>query len=159
MNEDPQRHDEEERIEVFCNHVAGAALVPRKDLLEEPSVTVERRREYWTDEEISVLARSYGASREALLRRLLLLGLTSEDFYRAKREQYRAEYRAAAMEAESLPMEGFSPPHTKAVSSAGRLFVRLVLNNYYQDNITASDVSDFLDVGLKHLGRIEATVF
>jgi azurin len=45
-----------------------------------------------------------------------------------------------------------------AISAAGRAFVRLVLDNYYRENITSSDVADFLNVKLKHLGEIEQKV-
>jgi hypothetical protein len=38
------------------------------------------------------------------------------------------------------------------------MFVKLVLNSYHGELITASDVADFLDVRLKHLPRIEAEV-
>jgi hypothetical protein len=46
-----------------------------------------------------------------------------------------------------------------AISSAGPVFVQIVLTNYHQENITASDVADFLEVRLKHLDKIEAEVF
>jgi hypothetical protein len=108
----------------------------------------------WTDTEILHLANRYGASREALLRRLLTIGRTTEAFYQAKRKQYQEEYQAIKKESGG----GFSPPHTKAISSSGYLFVRLVLDNYRQDTITAGDVADFLEIRLKHLNKIEAAV-
>jgi hypothetical protein len=43
-----------------------------------------------------------------------------------------------------------------ALGRAGRLFAQLVLSNYYLDRVTASDVSDFLEIRLKHLPKIEA---
>jgi DNA-directed RNA polymerase specialized sigma subunit len=36
--------------------------------------------------------------------------------------------------------------------------VRLVLQSYYQDRITLSDVSEYLGVRLKHLSKIEQAV-
>jgi hypothetical protein len=38
------------------------------------------------------------------------------------------------------------------------MFVKLVLDNYRQDNITASDVADFLEVRRKHWDKIETAV-
>ena len=47
----------------------------------------------------------------------------------------------------SLPRE--------AVYNFGRPFVRLVLENYYQDRIPLSDVAKFLSIRAKHLGSVE----
>jgi len=152
LDEDPLRHSDEQELEVFCNHVAGAALVPREQLLREKLVATKHGQGTWTDEEIAHLADRYGSSREVLLRRLLTCGRTTEDFYREKREQLQQEYETSEMHRDA----GFAPPHRLALSSAGNLFVRLVLANYHQERITASDVADFLEVRLKHLGRIES---
>jgi len=150
----PTATTDEQRTEVFCNWVAGATLVPRRFLLSEGVVPDKRRDADWTDEDIRYLADRYGASREVLLRRLLINGRISDAFYQTKVEEIRREYAAAA----GGKGGGFAPPHRVAVSSAGPLFVRLVLSSYYSDQITASDVADFLDVRLKHLGRIESEV-
>lgn len=144
---------DEQRIEVFCNWVAGATLVPSQYLFLEASVSANRRDADWSDEDIRQLADRYGVSREVLLRRLLINERISETFYSTKVAQIREEYERAGPRP-----EGFAPPHRVAVSSSGPLFVRLVLNSYYGDQITASDVADFLDVRLKHLTRIESEV-
>jgi Zn-dependent peptidase ImmA (M78 family)/DNA-binding XRE family transcriptional regulator len=150
----PTATTDEQRTEVFCNWVAGATLVPRRFLLSEGIVSDKRRDTDWTDADIRDLADRYGASREVLLRRLLINGRISDAFYQTKVDEIRREYAAAA----GGGGRGFPPPHRVAVSSAGPLFVRLVLSSYYSDQITASDVADFLDVRLKHLGRIESEV-
>ena len=155
LYEEVQRHLEEQTVEVFCNHVAGAALVPRELLLEEDLVRRKTTAAGWSDEELGELATRYGVSREVLLRRLLICGRTTEAFYRQKRKQFQLEYEAQAKRA----VGGFAPPDRMAISSAGPTFVRLVLSSYHQDHITASDVSDLLEVRLKHLSKIETAVF
>ena len=142
---------EDRRVEVFCNHVAGATLVPGELLSAESLVTEHRSSATWSDEEIRTLARRFGVSREALLRRLVLLGRAPQELYREKREQYLAEYRQRSS-------EGFAPVPVRTVSQVGRLFARLVLDSYHHERITASDVSAFLGVRLKHLPRIELEV-
>jgi hypothetical protein len=68
------RPPEGQRIEVFCNSVAAAALIPRDVLLAEPRVVARGVRwANWSDAEISDLARNFNVSREAVLRRLLTL--------------------------------------------------------------------------------------
>jgi len=155
LDEESRRPPEELQVEVFCNHVAGAALVPIEYLLEEGLVRSKQGRSEWSDEEILILANRYGVSREVLLRRLLICERTTYAFYRRKRKQFQEEYEEQA-ERPSRP--GYAPPDRVAVSSAGPFFVRLVLRNYHQENITESNVSDLLEVRLKHLPKIEAAV-
>lgn len=142
----------DDAIEVFCNRVAGAALVPAERLMQEAVVAGTTDREGWEDRYVSTLAKRYGVTREVILRRLLILGRTTERFYRVKRDQWQAEFEKRE------PPKGGPGQHVLAVNRAGPFFTRLVLTNYHQENITASDVADFLAVKLKHLPKIEADV-
>jgi len=152
----------QERIEVFCNRVAGATLMPQASVLAE-EVVRQHKGMQWFDDEIALLAQRYRVSREALVRRLLVLGKTSEGFYRRKRKQLQAANEAQREEIEqrkALGVEtgGFAPPDRMAVSKAGPFFVRLVLDSYHQEKITANDLSSFLEVRLKHIPKIEHAV-
>ena len=146
------------QIEAFCNSIAGAVLVPKKALLNEQAVQLNRLSPEWADEIISSLARGYHVSREVILRRLLITNLTSEEFYRRKRAALQREHERYLAGIATSGKAGFAPPDVKAVSEAGRSFVQLVLDSYYQEKITLSDVSDFLEVRLKHLPKIEKAV-
>jgi Zn-dependent peptidase ImmA (M78 family) len=95
LETDAKRPPEDQRIEVFCNQVAAAALIPRNALLSEPRVIEHGPRSTnWSDGVLTDLARQFNVSREALLRRLLTFDRTTEDFYRQKRAQYIAGYLA-----------------------------------------------------------------
>lgn len=144
----------EQRVEVFCNHVAGAMLVPLAVLLRDSVVREHGRQMGWSDFELQALAKKFSASREVILRRLLVAGRTSGDFYSMKVAQYQQEYE----EYEAKKSEGFAPPATVALSSAGSLFTGLVLESYHRENITSSDVAEYLDVRLKHIPKIEESV-
>lgn len=154
LTETGNRSPNEQRVEIFSNHVAGAVLVPKNYLLVEDLVQDKGGDSVWPDDEIFTLSKKYSVSREVLLRRLLIVGRTSPEFYKAKRRQFQEEYRRLPEKRSS----GFAPPYRKALSNAGPTFTRLVLNNYYQENITSSDLSDFLSVKLKHMGKIEREV-
>lgn len=144
------------KVEVFCNRVAGAILVPRSHLLREETVREKGTRDSWSDDELKDLAYRYGVSREVILRRLLICGRTSKSFYEEKRQEVFLREKAEIPERTG---ESWGPlPHTSAISRAGKLFVRLVLDNYYKENITLSEVSEYLGVRLKHLRSIEAAV-
>ena len=154
IQEEAERPASEQSIEVFCNRVAGAILMPMDRVLGEDIVLAKSGEIWWSDQELTSLSNRYKASKEATLRRLLILGRTTNDFYRTKREEFQEEYQDRPSTTGGFPL-----PDRIAVSTAGADFVRLVLNSYYQEKITSSDVSDYLDVRLKHLPRIEAAVF
>jgi Zn-dependent peptidase ImmA (M78 family) len=144
------------RVERFCNRVAGAMLVPAGDLLADDVVVGHGSRVDWRDDELVRLARRFKASREVVLRRLLLLGRTDGAFYRRKRKQLQEEYeRRAAEPKETGPI----PPSTKAVIRSGHSCARLVLSSYSHRLITASDVASYLGVRMKHVPKIESDVF
>lgn len=141
-------------IEAFCNRTAGAALFPREALLESATVRHHRRGDHaWSDDELRDLSRQFGGSREAALVRLLTLKLTTQAFYDRMHRHFLQEYRE--QQEKSQNSEGFVPPHTIALSSAGPLFTSLVLENLNRDNITASDVSDYLQIRIKHLPDLQ----
>ena len=153
---DLDEHDrapEDRAIEVFCNAVAGAALVPQDQFLAEPIVLSHTRQQPWLDEDLVALSQHYRVSREVVLRRLLQLSRISLSFYREKRQQFIDEYAGRPRS------EGFAPPHTKALATVGRTFARLVLQNYHQEKLSLNAVSDYLGVRLKHLPKIEASVW
>src|SRR2546426_5322313 len=78
LNERRRTPPYEQQIEIFCNHVAGAILVPAVHLLQESIVATTSGPTSWTDEEILWLARRYSVGRETIVRRLLILGKTTE---------------------------------------------------------------------------------
>jgi Zn-dependent peptidase ImmA (M78 family) len=157
LETDANRPPEDQPIEVFCNQVAAAALIPRDVLLQEARVVAQgQRSENWKDDELSDLARQFNVSREALLRRLLTFDRTTADFYGKKRARYIAEYLAhkARQKTQSdAEMKRNMPQET--VSNFGRPFVRMLLGNYYQDRITLSDVSGYLGLKVKHIPKLE----
>lgn len=154
---DVTRPPEDQRIEVFCNHVAAATLIPRDSLLAQ-AIVIERGPSSvaWRDSEIAELARLYGTSREAVLRRLLTFGRTVQEFYSLKRAQYNAEYALMKKKQKEQPnkeMKRNMPQET--VSNFGRPLVRMLLGNYYQDRLTLSALSGFLNLKVKHIPKLE----
>ena len=141
--------------EVLCNRVAGAALVPAESLLAEEAVRTIRRREHWADEDLLALARTYSVSREVILRRLLILGRTTERFYREKRQQFLAERQAQ----EEQGHGGYAPPHAVTLNRVGRLYARSVLEGFHEGRVSASDLSRYLGLKLQHLPDFEASVY
>ncbi len=141
--------------EVLCNRIAGAVLVPSESLLAAPIVRSGTARQNWGDDDLAALAREYSVSREAILRRLLILGRTSDRFYREKRAQFAAEAASPKTGNDS----GFAPPYRQALNRMGRLYAKGVLEGFYDGRVSASDLSRHLGLKLKHLPELEAAVF
>jgi hypothetical protein len=158
LDTDASRPPEDQRIEVFCNHVAAAAIMPMPDLLNDPRVRTHARRAVdWDDAEISDIARSFGTSREALVRRLLTFDLTTETFYRRKRAQYQAERLAQAERDRAKPGDDGRPRNMplETVSNYGRPLVQMILDNYYQDRLSLSEVAGYLGLKTRHISKLE----
>jgi Zn-dependent peptidase ImmA (M78 family)/DNA-binding XRE family transcriptional regulator len=139
---------EEIRVEVFCNHVAGATLIPKDLFLNEPIVQAHGTSLLWGDEEIEALSKTYCASREVVVRRLLVLGLTTPRFYETKRQEYQEKLK------KSPKGKGFVSPPRDVVSTSGKPYIRTILDALYSERITTSDVVDYLGVKSKHLEQI-----
>lgn len=155
LETDEKRPPEDQRIEVFCNQVAAAALMPKDTLLAQPGVAEQgQHSEQWTDQQISDLARRFNVSREAIVRRLLTFQRTTSNFYARKRSQYIAEYQAhrARQKEQAKDIKRNMP--TETVSHFGKPLVRMLLNNYWQDRMTLSAISGYLGLKVKHIPNL-----
>ena len=146
---------DEEKIETFCNMIAGGVLVPTKFILNEGIVRKQSSKESWTVVEIDELSKKYCVSQEVILRRLLILNKTTRRFYENKRVELLKYYKKLEEETKG----GVPPYYRLVIRNNGSNFVKLVLNAYYQEAINTSQLSDFLGMKLKHLSKIENTIY
>lgn len=140
-------------LEMRCNAIASAALMPRAALLAELEAALGGER-VLTDEVIERVARRFGVSRPALLIRLIGQRRATWDFYFEKVAQYAAEYereRAARPPARDMKRNMAQ----ESLSDLGRPFIGLVLGNYYQRRITLSDVAGYLGIRVKHVQTLQ----
>jgi Zn-dependent peptidase ImmA (M78 family)/transcriptional regulator with XRE-family HTH domain len=145
---------DDERVEVFCNRVAGALMVPTADLLNDPAIrSVGGGPRAWDESVLRRLADRFAVSREVVLRRLLILGRTTQAFYEGKRDEYRQAFLAQRREAKEAGT-GFAPYPRVVVRDLGKRYTRTVLDAYEREQITSADVADYLGVRLKHLADI-----
>ncbi len=142
----------QQKIESFCNHVAGAALVPAEILLGLSDTPKQRVPDLQDDASIR-LARFFGVSQEVILRRLVTLGRLPLPYYLKKREEFRKRHPASQHK-----KGGFASPSTMALATNGRLFTRLVLDAYGEEKIGTSDILEFLGVRPKQLDQIKKAI-
>lgn len=152
------RAADDEKIEVFCNQVAAATLMPRDLFLAENLVAAKGvGRHEWDDAAVHALSLTYSVSREAIVRRLLTLGRTTDAFYRRKRAQYAVEFQQQR-ERDREKNAGKPIPRNmsrETVADYGKPFVRRVIENYHADRISLSEVSGYLGVKVRHVPDIE----
>lgn len=155
---DAMRPPKDSLIEVFCNRVAAAALMPTQIFMAEPNITAHGTAMSWTDEEIVTLANRYNVSREAILRRLLTFNRTTRDFYQAQRDKYEEEFRRKNILERQSSLSKPRPRNMpqEALSNFGRPFVDMVLGSYYQDRLTLSEVSGYLGLRTRHVEKLQA---
>lgn len=140
--------------EKFCNQFAGAFLVPAKDLLEHPLVKGISKHTQWDDLTLGTLSRNFKVSREAILRRLVLLNLAGTQYYEKKRKEWEDALKA-------LPKKkggGRSEPPRDCIKNNGKTIVSIVFDNYRNGFIRETDVSAYLNIKPKHLPFVEALI-
>jgi Zn-dependent peptidase ImmA (M78 family)/transcriptional regulator with XRE-family HTH domain len=139
------------KTEMFCNHFAGALLVPRDALLSQITAAGagSARDSDWPDERLHELARAFKVSREVILRRLLILGLTTQAYYERKRRDWAAEKPSKPQK------KGFkvSPART-SFGERGAPLVSMLVESYSQGNITFSDLTEYLGVRGRQVKKV-----
>lgn len=140
----------EQRVERFCNSVAGEVLVPTRILLSRDDVRGTSGYVNWSDARIQVLADFFKVSREVIVRRLTIEGRATQAFYRTKRLQYKEEARAS-----KSPPGGPMPMSRRIIRAVGQPFLRIALDAYYRESISSSDLAELLGARLKHLPAVE----
>ena len=142
---------EADHLEAFCNAAAAEVLVPaswvRAALASEPVGPK-------IDDLIERMAESFRVSREVVARRLRDLGRMSTAAYEERRRRYQQEFEAREAQEESFPF----PPARRSLRDNGRAFARAVLQAYTRELVTATQLSQLLNVRLKHLSKIERAV-
>lgn len=142
------------QVEQYCNHVAGAVLVPGNELLSFEDVSQAGEDTEWTNDRLLGFRRHFWASRETVLRRLLIAGKTSQTFYRTMRVDFAREYEERQERQEAQGSKAIVPPFRKVILSNGRALTRLALLAYNTQAITGSELSRILNTKLDHLPAI-----
>lgn len=146
-------------VEPWCNAVAAATFMPRDEFLKsmgDEAVFMPS----WDEEVIGQLSDRWSVSREAVVRRLLTLALTSQEFYRAKRDEYQVAYAAWREEqrVQRRTKKGGPPPYRMAVRDRGRPYVRVVLDAYQRNELSAASLSRLLSLRTRHITALENEV-
>jgi len=152
IEESVLRPPEEQRPEVFCNAVAGAALVPSDALLAHPLVSSARPRD-WSDDALGSIGRTFGVSGEVILRRLLTTGRTTQAFYAERRAAWGRLFDSSDTATDPDADYKRNMPQ-EVVSDLGRPFTRLVVDSYLNSFTSLSDVSRHLGLRADKIAKV-----
>jgi Zn-dependent peptidase ImmA (M78 family) len=148
-----------DEIEIFCNQAAAAALMPLDAFRAELALQNAPPDGRWSEVTIRSLSERYSTSQEAVVRRLYSVGLLDWDFLQEKEAEYREAYKAYREEQKRKRQEeqrsGGPSYYRMKVRDLGRGFIESALDAYYQRTITGSDLSEYLEIKLNGLPKLE----
>lgn len=139
------------RLEARCNAIAAAALMPRASVLAHPDVLRRRNApDSWDYETLRAAAAPFGASAEALLRRLLTLGQVSGRFYEKQREEFLAAYEDDEGRARSRGGDFYRT----TARDLGKAYVRQVADAHRRRVIDSYTAASYLNVKVGQIERL-----
>ena len=140
-----------DKIEVYCNQFAAEVLVPSELLLKTDVVQDHNRNDAsWLSNEINQLSSRFCVSQEVILRRLLTLRRTNNSFYQNFRNNQDFEKKKKSSGGDY---------YRNVIAKNGVLFLHLALQWYYQDKITSSSLSDFIQIKISNLSKLENILY
>ncbi|MFZ2146891.1 MAG: XRE family transcriptional regulator [Sedimentisphaerales bacterium] len=144
-----------DRVEVFCNYVAGAVVVPANTLLGDEIVQKHGADPEWNDEELGSLSKRFWVSSEVILRRLLILKQTTQMNYQRWRNEKKDQYPGPSEKEGEMRI----PTATRVTIRNGKLFPKLVLRSLANDLITTYEASDILGAAPDRLVDVQYAIY
>ncbi len=132
--------------EWFCNAVAAAVLMPRRELLQRDTVRRASCETRWQFGELRALANEFGVSTEALLLRLITIGSASQESY--------GELKKLFEKLRGKQSRGFLPYYRGKIRNLGRRYIETILLAYDRGEITDATLSRYLDIKLKNMPKL-----
>lgn len=139
--------DQEKQLEIFCNAVAAEVLIPRMDL-EQQIQKAPQNMERASDVFFSDIAKRYGVSREAILRRFLDQGRVSQHFYEQRAKQWTQQQKSASGGNWYLNQGAY----------LSERFSKEVVAKHYRQQISLEQAADFLGIKPKSYVGFEERV-
>lgn len=138
--------------ELFCNKIAGLALVPTAHLKKNKNIALIQ--EYGVDDTyVNALSRDFAVSREVILHRLWDINLIDKATYFDTLNRYSDEYAAYKLR---VKKEGFLPPALDNGTQVGKLYTKAVMTAYHAEKLTPREASNYLlGLRVKHFGAVE----
>jgi Zn-dependent peptidase ImmA (M78 family)/DNA-binding XRE family transcriptional regulator len=150
-NDVSEQSDTQNNMEIFCNKVAGLALVPEPEFKSHQCIASIKK--YGLDDTyVNAIARDFAVSKEVIIHRLWSIGVITKKQYFDTLHRYTDEY----LTYKRKKPKGFLPPAMDKGTQVGKLYARTVISSYYNEKISIRDASGYLlNLGAQHLGKVE----
>jgi Zn-dependent peptidase ImmA (M78 family) len=143
---------ETKQIEKWCNHLAGATLVPMDQLIANEQVKLNLNNQPdWDDSLLLNIGKVFKVSKEVILRRLLIGGLTTREYYEGKREEW------------SKSSPGYygrgKPDKIKIViQERGENYTKIALRAFENNILSVKDLADYMDIRIDQVNQVKEYV-
>ena len=151
VREHSQTTSQNSAIETYCNRVAAAVLMPLNEFRSK-ALAFGVAGPDWADEHLQHLSEQFSVSREAALRRLLTLGLTTPEIYEQKRQEYLKAYKK--LHEKDKEKDGGPGYYRLKVGQLGHAYIDLALETHGQGLINRFELADALDVKVKQVDKL-----
>lgn len=138
----------ERKIEVFCNAVASEVLIPSSDFEKEVAKLPGNLTDA-SDLVFAGLARRYGVSREAILRRFLDLGRVTRQFYEEKAAEWTSQLKKG---------KGGGDWYATTGTYISDRMLTEVFGRYFRNQVSSAQAAEYLGVAPKNLAGLEERV-
>jgi len=138
--------------EKFCNHFAGAFLVPKNELLSHSVVQANPRMKEWPETLLNTIARNFQVSKEVILRRLLILGRTTKNYYLEKHKEWKIKYKEP---------KGKLPRRNEikiCIKERGKKYISMVFDAYEREKINEMRVADYLGITSDKIAKVKEAI-
>ncbi len=139
--------DEEKQIERFCNAIAAEILIPSSDF-QIQSRQFPANVEHATEQQLSDLARRYGVSREAILRRFLDQDRVTASFYEQMAKTWAGQQKRGT---------GGDWYASKNTYLSDR-FAKEVVSRHYKNQLSLEQAADLLGIKAKTFEGLEQRI-
>jgi Zn-dependent peptidase ImmA (M78 family) len=137
--------------EKFCNHFAGAFLVPKNELLNHSVVKTNVTTREWSENFLRDIARDFNVSKEVILRRLLILGLTTRNYYLRKHREWKSKYKE--------PFGRGKKDEIKiCLKERGKKYISMAFDAYERRKINEIRVADYLGVTFDKISKVKEAI-
>lgn len=143
-----KQHDEyldnlkskDRNIEIFCNRFSADFLVPDSVFEKDIEGLI------FNDNAIVQLSQKFQVSREVILRKLLDRQLIEKNYYEQKSEEWSGQRKNEGT--------GGNYYYTQ-IAYLGKNYLDLAFSKYHQNKISMDQLSDFLNINLKNILKLE----
>ncbi len=137
--------------EKFCNHFAGAFLVPKDKLLNHSVVKANEKIRGCPDNFLKDIAWDFKVSKEVILRRLWILDLTTKEYYHKKHEEWESKYKE--------PFGRGKKDEIKiCLQERGKKYISMAFDAYERKKIDGVGLADYLGVTSDKISKIKEAI-